>query len=72
MGIVQEQYYIAESDEIPAVAENGMKSNDNEVANLNTEAMISLDSGSTGIVNFLFFFVDDFEMDLFNLNKDTN
>lgn len=72
MGIVQEQDYIAETDEIPAVAENGMKSNDNEVANLNTEAMISLDSGSTGIVNFLFFFVDDFEMDLFNLNKDTN
>lgn len=84
-GIVQEHIDTVNSNEIPAAAdfvEIGMESNDNEVTNINTEAMLSPDSGrvsilsndlnrfSTGIANFSPY-SDDFEMDLFNSNKDT-
>lgn len=85
-GIVQEHIDTVNSNEIPKVVadfvEIGMESNDNEVANINTEAMLSPDSGrvsilsndlnrfSTITVNFSPH-SDDFEMDLFNSNKDT-
>lgn len=84
-GIVQEHIDTVNLNEIPTAAdfvEIGMESNDNEVTNINTEAMLSPDSGrvsilsndlnrfSTGIANFSPY-SDDFEMDLFNSNKDT-